>query len=110
MNNHFKGTARWQNTPGLIIWQWPPAIWLPPLDSGGILLGLRLVVGLGGSEYRHYFFELSEYEKAPKMKDKNPTAIAEEGVDPQVGHGPEVKKATPLEDRSIYPGEGMALI
>ena len=163
------------------------------------LLGLRLVAGLGGPKYRHYFFELSEYDmiaffewpdvekmhekdhgvpvrgpfvfdhvslgvesdkdlwelkdkletagfwvsevidhgfihsiysfdpnnipiefsapiaglgirKSPKMKDKNPTAIAEEGVDPQAGHWPEVKKATPIEDRSIYPGEGMALI
>jgi len=44
------------------------------------------------------------------MKDKNPSPIAEEGVDPQTGHWPEVKNATPLEDRNIYPGEGMALI
>ena len=163
------------------------------------LLGLRLVAGLGEPKYKHYFFELSDYDmiaffewpdvekmpekdhgvpvkgpfvfdhvslgvesdedlwelkdkletagiwvsevidhgfihsiyafdpnnipiefsapipgldirKSPKMKDKNPTAIAEEGVDPQAGHWPEVKKSTPLEDRSIYPGEGMALI
>jgi catechol 2,3-dioxygenase-like lactoylglutathione lyase family enzyme len=163
------------------------------------LLGLRLVAGLGGPKYRHYFFELSEYDmiaffewpdvekmpekdhgvpvrgsfifdhvslgvesdddlwelrdkletagiwvsevidhgfihsiytfdpnnipiefsapvagldirKSPKMKDKNPTATSLEGVDPQTGHWPEVKKATPLEDRNIYPGEGMALI
>ncbi len=163
------------------------------------LLGLRLVAGLGGPKYRHYFFELSEYDmiaffewsdvekipekdhgvpvrgpfvfdhvslgvesdddlwelkdkletagfwvsevidhgfihsiyafdpnnipiefsapisglnirKSPKMKDKNPSAIAKEGAEPQTGHWPEVKKSTPLEDRSIYPGEGMALI
>lgn len=163
------------------------------------LLGLRLVAGLGEPKYKHYFFEISEYDmiaffewpdvekmpekdhgvpvkgpfvfdhvslgvesdedlwklkdkletagiwvsevidhgfihsiysfdpnnipiefsapipgldirKSPKMKDKNPTAIAEEGVDPQAGHWPEVKKSTPLLDRSIYPGEGMALI
>jgi catechol 2,3-dioxygenase-like lactoylglutathione lyase family enzyme len=163
------------------------------------LLGLRLVAGLGGPKYRHYFFELSEYDmiaffewpdvekisekdhgvpvrgpfvfdhvslgvksdedlwelkdkldtagfwvsevidhgfihsiysfdpnnipiefsapisgldirRSPKMKDKNPTAIAKEGVDPQTGHWPEVKKATPVEDRSIYPGEGTVLI
>jgi catechol 2,3-dioxygenase-like lactoylglutathione lyase family enzyme len=163
------------------------------------LLGLRLVAGLGGLKYRHYFFELSECDmiaffewpdvekmpekdhgvpvrgpfvfdhvslgvesdedlwelkdkletagiwvsevidhgfihsiysfdpnnipiefsapvagldlrKSPKMKDKNPTAIAEEGADPQASHWPEVKKSTALEDRSIYPGEGMALI
>jgi catechol 2,3-dioxygenase-like lactoylglutathione lyase family enzyme len=163
------------------------------------LLGLRLVAGLGGPKYRHYFFELSEYDmiaffewpdvekisekdhgvpvrgpfvfdhvslgvksdedlwelkdkldtagfwvsevidhgfihsiysfdpnnipiefsapipgldirRSPKMKDKNPTAIAKEGVDPQTGHWPEVKKATPVEDRRIYPGEGTVLI
>jgi catechol 2,3-dioxygenase-like lactoylglutathione lyase family enzyme len=163
------------------------------------LLGLRLVAGLGAPKYRHYFFELSEYDmiaffewsdvekisekdhgvpvrgpfvfdhvslgvksdedlwelkdkldtagfwvsevidhgfihsiysfdpnnipiefsapisgldirKSPRMKDKNPTAIAKEGVDPQAGHWPEVKKATPVEDRSIYPGEGTVLI
>lgn len=163
------------------------------------LLGLRLVAGLGGSKYRHYFFELSEYDmivffewpdvekipekdhgvpvrgpvvfdhvslgvesdddlwelkdklesagiwvsevidhgfihsiyafdpnnipiefsapfsglnirKSPRMKDKNPSPIALEGVDPQTGHWPEVKKATPIEDRDIYPGEGTALI
>lgn len=163
------------------------------------LLGLRLVAGLGGPKYRHYFFELSEYDmiaffewpdvekrpekdhgvpvkgpfvfdhvslgvendedlwelkdklesagiwvsevidhgfihsiyafdpnnipiefsapisgfdikKSPQMKDKNPSPITLEGVNPQTGHWPEVKKATPLEDRHIYPGEGMALI
>ncbi|MBW2491898.1 MAG: VOC family protein [Deltaproteobacteria bacterium] len=163
------------------------------------LLGLRLVAGLGGTKYRHYFFELSEYDmiaffewadvekipekdhgvpvkgpfvfdhvslgvesdedlwdlkdklenagiwvsevidhgfihsiyafdpnniaiefsapisdldirKSPRMKDKNPTAIALEGVDPQAGHWPEVKKITPEENRNIYPGEGMALL
>jgi catechol 2,3-dioxygenase-like lactoylglutathione lyase family enzyme len=163
------------------------------------LLGLRLVAGLGGPKYRHYFFELSEYDmiaffewpdvekisekdhgvpvrgpfvfdhvslgvksdedlwelkdkldtagfwvsevidhgfihsiysfdpnnipiefsapipgldirRSPKMKDKNPTAIAKEGVDPQTGHWPEVKKATQVEDRRIYPGEGTVLI
>ena len=26
------------------------------------LIGLRLVVGLGGSKYKHYFFEISEYD------------------------------------------------
>ena len=38
------------------------------------------------------------------------TVEAEYHVDPKTGHWPEVKKATPLEDRTIYPGEGMALI
>jgi catechol 2,3-dioxygenase-like lactoylglutathione lyase family enzyme len=56
------------------------------------LLGLRLVVGLGGPKYRHYFFELSEYDMIAFFE------------------WPEVKKSTPLEDRSVYPGEGMVLI
>jgi catechol 2,3-dioxygenase-like lactoylglutathione lyase family enzyme len=163
------------------------------------LLGLRLVAGLGGPKYRHYFFELSAYDmiaffewsdvekipekdhgvpvkgpfvfdhvslgvesnedlwelkdklesagiwvsevidhgfihsiyafdpnnipiefsapvsgldirKSPRMKDKNSSPITLEGVDPQTGHWPDVNKSTPLEDRHVYPGEGMALI
>lgn len=162
------------------------------------LLGLRLVAGLGDTEYRHYFFEISENDmiaffewpavekipekdhgvpvkgpfvfdhvslgvatdddlwalkdklesagiwvsevidhgfihsvyafdpnnipiefsapvagidirKHPRMKDRNPSPVALEGVDPQTGRWPEVKKTTPLEDRDIFPGEGMIL-
>jgi len=162
------------------------------------LLGFRLIAGLGGPEYRHYFFEISKNDmiaffewpdvekipekdhgvpvkgpivfdhvslgvetdddlwelkdklestgiwvsevidhgfihsiyafdpnnipiefsapaagvdirKSPGMKDRNPSAIALEGADPQTDHWPEVKKTTPLEDRDIYPGEGMVL-
>ena len=159
------------------------------------LLGMRLVAGLGGSKYKHYFFEISEHDmiaffewpdvdkivekdhgvpvkgpfvfdhvalevesdddlwelkdkldqagiwvsevinhgfihsiyafdpnnipiefsapvpdvdirKQPKMKDRNPTLIALEGAEPQIGIWPEVINPTPLKDRIVYPGEG----
>ena len=161
-------------------------------------LGMRLVAGLGASKYKHYFFEISEYDmiaffewpdvekipekdhgapvkgpfafdhvsigvesdedlwalkdkfeaagfwvsevinhgfihsiysfdpnnipiefsapvsgvdlrKDPKMKDRQPTAITLEGPDSQSGHWPAVTEPTPLEDRIVYPGEGMIL-
>jgi catechol 2,3-dioxygenase-like lactoylglutathione lyase family enzyme len=47
--------------------------------------------------------------KDPKMGDKRPSAVAQEGPEPQPGHWPEVIKATPHEERMVYPGEGMIL-
>lgn len=79
---------KWQNIPGSIISFDPNNI---PIEFSAPFSGLDI-------------------RKSPKMKDKDPTAITEEGVDPQAGHWPEVKKATPMEDRIIYPGEGMDLI
>ncbi|MFH2219948.1 MAG: VOC family protein [Pseudomonadota bacterium] len=162
------------------------------------LLGMRLVAGLGGNRYRHYFFEITEHDmiaffewpdvekiperdhgapvkgpvafdhiafevesdedlwelkdtleaaglwvsevidhgfihsiytfdpnnipiefsapvpeedirKHPKMKDRNPSAVALEGADPQAGHWPEVARITPRADRMVYPGEGKIL-
>jgi catechol 2,3-dioxygenase-like lactoylglutathione lyase family enzyme len=46
----------------------------------------------------------------PKMKDKNPTSIAMEGAEPQGGYWPEVRRPTPDEERSVYPGEGTTLV
>jgi catechol 2,3-dioxygenase-like lactoylglutathione lyase family enzyme len=46
----------------------------------------------------------------PKMKDKGPSAIAQEGSEPQPGQWPEPSKSTPQSDRKIYHGEGMTLI
>jgi catechol 2,3-dioxygenase-like lactoylglutathione lyase family enzyme len=43
----------------------------------------------------------------PKMRDKKPSAVAQEGPEPQPGHWPEVSQPTPDEDRMVYPGEGM---
>jgi catechol 2,3-dioxygenase-like lactoylglutathione lyase family enzyme len=47
--------------------------------------------------------------KHPKMRDKRPSAVAQEGSEPQPGHWPEVIKATPHEERMVYSGEGMIL-
>ncbi|MBW2567162.1 MAG: VOC family protein [Deltaproteobacteria bacterium] len=47
--------------------------------------------------------------KHPKMRDKRPSAVAQEGPEPQPGHWPEVIKAIPHEERMVYPGEGMIL-
>jgi catechol 2,3-dioxygenase-like lactoylglutathione lyase family enzyme len=46
----------------------------------------------------------------PKMKDKGPSAIAQEGSEPQPGQWPEPSESTPQSDRKIYHGEGMTLI
>ena len=45
----------------------------------------------------------------PKMKDKSPSAIAQEGPEPQKGKWPEPMAFTPETGRRIYPGEGMIL-
>jgi len=51
-----------------------------------------------------------DVRKNPKMKDKKPTAIAQEGPEPQLGHWPEEIRHTPPEERTAYPGEGMILV
>lgn len=50
-----------------------------------------------------------DIRKHPKMRDKNPTAVAQEGPESQPGHWPEKTKPTPHEERMVYPGEGMIL-
>ena len=50
-----------------------------------------------------------DLRKYPKMKDIKPTAIAQEGPEPQPGHWPKVINPTPAEKRKVYPGEGMVL-
>jgi hypothetical protein len=50
-----------------------------------------------------------DIRKHPKMKDKKPTAVAQEGPEPQPGHWPEGTKPTPHEERMVYPGEGIIL-
>jgi catechol 2,3-dioxygenase-like lactoylglutathione lyase family enzyme len=42
----------------------------------------------------------------PRMKDKIPSAVAQEGPEPQDGHWPQRENPTPKEDRMVYPGEG----
>jgi catechol 2,3-dioxygenase-like lactoylglutathione lyase family enzyme len=50
-----------------------------------------------------------DIRKHPKMRDKSPTAIAQEGPESQPGHWPEKTKPTAHEERMVYPGEGMIL-
>jgi len=50
-----------------------------------------------------------DLRKQPKMKDKSPTAIAQEGPEPQPGHWRGITNPTPAEERMVYPGEGMVL-
>jgi len=50
-----------------------------------------------------------DLRKQPKMKDKSPTAIAQEGPEPQPGHWRGITNPTPAEERMVYSGEGMVL-
>ena len=47
--------------------------------------------------------------KHPSMRDKRPTAVSQEGPEPQPGVWPEELTRTPPEERMVYPGEGMSL-
>lgn len=46
----------------------------------------------------------------PRMVDRQPTAVAQEGADCQPGHWPPVLNPTPPDQRGIYPGEGQDLL
>jgi catechol 2,3-dioxygenase-like lactoylglutathione lyase family enzyme len=50
-----------------------------------------------------------DIRKYPRMKDKQRSAVAQEGPEPQPGHWPKTKRPTPPEERQVYPGEGMIL-
>jgi catechol 2,3-dioxygenase-like lactoylglutathione lyase family enzyme len=47
-----------------------------------------------------------DIRKAPKMKDRDPSPLALQGAEPQTGFWPEVTRPTPIEERTVYPGEG----
>lgn len=49
-----------------------------------------------------------DIRKDPALKDRQPTATALEGADPQSGHWKTMDRPTPREDRRVYPGEGTA--
>ncbi|WP_419664112.1 VOC family protein [Desulfosarcina variabilis] len=51
-----------------------------------------------------------DLRRQPRMLDRYPTATAHEGPDPVDGHWPAVKRPTPLKERAVYPGEGMAFV
>jgi catechol 2,3-dioxygenase-like lactoylglutathione lyase family enzyme len=48
-----------------------------------------------------------DVRRYPKMRDKQPSAVAWEGSEPQPGNWPEITQPTLQEDRMVYPGEGM---
>jgi catechol 2,3-dioxygenase-like lactoylglutathione lyase family enzyme len=50
-----------------------------------------------------------DLRKHPQMKDKNPSSLTLEGSDPVSGHWPKVSSPTPVQERMIYPGEGLVL-
>lgn len=47
-----------------------------------------------------------DLRKDPQMTDIAPSDLAREGSQPVAGRWPAVKKATPEEDRWVFPGEG----
>jgi catechol 2,3-dioxygenase-like lactoylglutathione lyase family enzyme len=51
-----------------------------------------------------------DIRKHPRMKDKRPTAVSQEGSEPQPGTWPDTKKVTQPRERKVYPGEGMILV
>ena len=50
-----------------------------------------------------------DIRRSPKMIDIQPSAVTQEGSEPQSGHWDETQYPTPLNDRNIHPGAGMAL-
>ena len=50
-----------------------------------------------------------DVSKLPKMKDKQPSAVALEGPEPQPGHCPVPADITPQTERKVYPRQGINL-
>ena len=50
-----------------------------------------------------------DIRKAPRMADAQPSKVTQEGPEPQANKWPGVDKATPLEQRKVYPGAGSEL-
>ena len=50
--------------------------------------------------------ESIDVRKNPRMADLQPSAITQEGPEPQPGKWPSVERSTPLEERRVYPGAG----
>ena len=47
-----------------------------------------------------------DLRRNPVNYDRQPSAVAMEGPDPQPGNWPRVERPTPEQDRAVYPGEG----
>jgi len=43
------------------------------------------------------------------MRDRSPSRVTLEGVEPQMDKWPEVKRPTPASERVVYPGAGSRL-
>jgi catechol 2,3-dioxygenase-like lactoylglutathione lyase family enzyme len=56
-----------------------------------------------------YSIKGEEIRKNPRMVDKAPSAITQEGAEPQPGQWPAVEKPTKPEDKKVYPGAGSEL-
>jgi catechol 2,3-dioxygenase-like lactoylglutathione lyase family enzyme len=50
-----------------------------------------------------------DVRRNPQMRDTAPTRYAKEGAEPLFEKWPTVKKATPKEERAVYPGAGSEL-
>ncbi len=50
--------------------------------------------------------ESIDVRKNPRMADLQPSAITQEGPEPQPDKWPSVERSTPLEERRVYPGAG----
>ena len=51
-----------------------------------------------------------DIRKQPVMIDSNPSDVTREGSEPRGGQWPPVTEPTPLDERTVYPGEGRDLI
>ncbi len=51
----------------------------------------------------------TDVRKSPLMADREPTALAEEGPEPNSSKWPAVTKPTPKKERRVYPGAGSEL-
>jgi catechol 2,3-dioxygenase-like lactoylglutathione lyase family enzyme len=50
-----------------------------------------------------------DLRKTPRMRDRHPSKVAQEGPEPVPGCWPAVAFPTPASERDIFPGEGMVL-
>ena len=55
-----------------------------------------------------FCYEVAEHplREEPHLEDMTPPSAAQEGPDPQPGHWPEVRQATPVEDQVVRGGDG----
>ena len=53
--------------------------------------------------------ETMDLRKNPRMRDRHPARLAQEGADPVPDHWPEVVSPTPVSERMVFPGEGLEL-